>query len=100
MRCCRDAKKPCGIALCPVRPSEAALGHPRAKPSRKGRDAREQAYAAAHPVCEVPGCGRATQAVHHKGGRGLGGHRRKTAELFACCNDHHDLIHSGELVLV
>lgn len=98
MQCCKGAKAPCALLLCPVKKNEPGLGHPRREPSVKGRDGREKAYAAAHPVCEQPGCQAASRAVHHVGGRGSGGWHRKTAELQALCNEHHEAIHRAVLV--
>ena len=93
LKCCKSANQACGLALCPVKRGTPALGQPKAQKSVRGRDKREAEYAKSHPSCEV--CGRATQAVHHQGGRKLGGWRRKTAPLQALCNDCHLRIHSG-----
>jgi hypothetical protein len=92
--CCKGAKKPCGLKLCPVRPSEAALGHPRAHPSKRGRDKREQAYAKAVLFCED--CGAWTGVggeVDHVEGRGLGGHNRTKSPLRKRCWRCHKTKH-------
>lgn len=82
----------CDLPLCTYR-REPAFGRRRLHRSVKGRTKREAAYMASHQVCEVCLIAPSTEC-HHIGGRGLGGHRRDTADLRAECLGCHQGKHA------
>lgn len=88
----------CELPHCTYR-KEPTFGRRRLKPSVKGRDKREQAYAKAVLFCED--CGAWTGEggeVDHVSGRGLGGHNRTKSPLRKRCWRCHRLKHGDRLV--
>ena len=54
-------------------------------------DQVKPAYLAAHPVCEVEGCGRKSVEVHHKKGK-IGNLINDTRFFLATCRPDHEFI--------
>lgn len=52
------------------------------------RQARAK-YLSAHPVCEVPRCGKPTKHVDHKVSRARGGAALDPNNFMALCHSHH-----------
>lgn len=82
--------KPCELPFCSYRERGAALSKKKREPSVRGRDEREAAHMALHPYCEACKI-KPSVECHHVGGRGMGGAKRKTAELQALCFDCHQV---------
>lgn len=78
-------------------PDEKKAEKPIAKMSDKRKDQEKiyrkkaKAYLVAHPKCEVKGCNRVSEDLHHKAGR-VGDLLTNEKYFMAVCRDHHTQI--------